>query len=256
MSAACPSRQTHQRSPPPLARLDPRARIVAAVIFSVFVAAVKGFSTLGLALGAAIIAALLAGLSLGGLFKRLAPLNVFMLFLIVLVPLTAGGAPLVEVGPLSFSRDGFFLAAMVVLKGNAIMAALAGLLGTVDVIALGHALHHLRVPDKLAHLLLFTARYVDVLRREHRRLVTAMKVRGFRPRMSLHTYRTYGHLVGMLLVRSLDRSERVLAAMKCRGFRGHFYLLDHFSFSRLDMLCGALGAAVLGLLACVEWLCG
>ena len=211
---------TAATSPPPLARLDPRVRIVAAVIFSVFVAAVNRFPTLGLALAAAIVAALLAGLSPGGLFKRLAPLNVFMLFLIVLVPLTAGGAPLVEVGPLSFSREGFSLAARVVLKGNAIMAALAGLLGTVDIIALGHALHHLRVPDKLTHLLLFTARYVDVLRREHRRLVTAMKVRGFRPRMSLHTYRTYGHLVGMLLVRSLDRSERVVAAMKCRGFRG------------------------------------
>jgi len=227
---------------------------MAAVIFSVFMAAVNRFPTLGLALAAAIVAALLADLSIGELFKRLAPLNVFMLFLIVLVPLTAGGAPLVEVGPLSFSRDGFLLAARVVLKGNAIMAALAGLLGTLDIIALGHALHHLHVPDKLAHLLLFTARYLDVLRREQRRLVAAMKIRGFRPRMNLHTYRTYGHLVGMLLVRSLDRSERVLAAMKCRGFRGHFYLLDHFSFSRFDALCAALAAAVLGLLACVEWL--
>jgi len=255
MSNRPPRRETDEPRRAPLARLDPRARIVAAVVFSVFVAAVNRFPTLGLALAAAVLGALLAGLSLGELLKRLMPLNVFMLFLIVLVPLTAGGSPLVELGPIAFSCDGFLLAARVALKGNAILAALAGLLGTLDIIAVGHALHHLHVPDKLAHLLLFTARYVDVLRRERRRLVTAMRVRGFRPRMDLHTYRAYGHLVGMLLVRSLDRAERVLAAMKCRGFRGRFYLLDHFAFSRHDALWAAAAAAVLAALASVEWLC-
>jgi cobalt/nickel transport system permease protein len=223
------------------------------VVFSVFVAVVSRFATLGLALAAALALAFLAGLSPHGLWKRLAPLNLFMGFLIVLVPLTAGGTPRVEFGPLSFSCDGFLLAAKVALKGNAIVAALAALLGTLDIITVGHALHHLRFPEKLTHLLLFTARYVDVLRREYRRLVTAMKTRGFCPRVSLHTYRAYGYLVGMLLVRGLDRSERVLSAMKCRGFRGRFYLLDHFHFSRRDAWCAALGVAAIGLLTCVEW---
>ncbi len=227
---------------------------MAAVVFSVFVGVVNGFPTLALALAAGVAAALLAGLSWGELFRRLAPLNLFMLFLIVLVPLTAGGLPLVEWGPLSYSRDGFLLAARVALKGNAIVAALAALLGTLDIITLGHALRHLRAPDKLTHLLLFTVRYIDVLRREHRRLVAAMRLRGFRPRMSRHTYRSYGYLVGMLLVRSHDRAERILAAMKCRGFRGRFYLLDHFAFSRCDVCFAALSASTLLVLALAEWL--
>jgi cobalt/nickel transport system permease protein len=37
------------------------------------------------------------------------------------------------------------------------------------------------------------------------------------------------------LVRSLDRAERIAAAMKCRGFRGHFYMLDHFAFAKRDL---------------------
>jgi cobalt/nickel transport system permease protein len=238
----------------PLARLDPRVRVVAAVAFSLLVAVVRRFPTLALALVAAIAVGPLAGLPPRELVKRLLPLNVFLLVLLVVVPLTAGGPPLAEVGPLSISRDGLFLAARVALKGNAILAALAGLLGTLDILTVGHALHHLRAPDKLAHLLLFTARYVDVLHRESRRLLVAMKIRGFHPRMSLHTYRTYGYLVGMLLVRSLDRSERVVAAMKCRGFRGRFHLLDHFSLNRHDVLWAALGGAVLAVLSCVEWL--
>jgi cobalt/nickel transport system permease protein len=79
-----------------------------------------------------------------------------------------------------------------------------------------------------------------------------MKTRGFRPRLSSHTYRTIGYLVGMLLVRSLDRSERVMAAMKCRGFRGQFYLLDHFAFSRWDIWFSVVAASALVLLTLWE----
>ena len=66
--------------------------------------------------------------------------------------------------------------------------------------------------------MLFMVRYFDVLGREYARLRAAMRVRCFRPAMNGHSYRMFGYLVGMLLVRSFDRSERVLAAMKCRGF--------------------------------------
>ncbi len=93
-----------------------------------------------------------------------------------------------------------------------------------------------------------------MLRREYHRLRAAIEVRAFRPGVNMHTYRTYGRLVGMLLVRSLDRSERVVAAMKCRGFHGHFYLLDHFHYSRRDALFAAVAAAILAGIARLEWL--
>jgi cobalt/nickel transport system permease protein len=86
----------------------------------------------------------------------------------------------------------------------------------------------LRLPDKLCHLLLFTYRYIYVFEQEFRRLVQAMKIRGFRPRTNLHTYRSYAYLAAMLLVRSFDRAERVFQAMLCRGFNGTFYSLRTF----------------------------
>jgi cobalt/nickel transport system permease protein len=144
------------------------------------------------------------------------------------------------------------LATKIALKANAIVLALMALLGTMEITVVGHALSHLRVPDKLNHLLLFTIRYIDVLRREYQRLAAAMKIRGFRPRMSRHAYRTYGYLVGMLLVRSVDRSERIMAAMKCRGFRGRFYLLDHFAFSRHDLPFCIVSAVILLALILLE----
>jgi len=241
------------RARPLLDRLDPRGRIVAALIFCVAVTVATRFTTLGLALAGAALAAGLAGMTPGQALRRLAPLNLLMLLVVIVVPLTADGAPAATIGPLHFSEQGLRVAWAIVLKGNAIVLGVLALVGTVDIMVLGHALHHLYVPEKLIHVMLFTVRYVDVLRREYHRLSGAMKARAFRPRMNRHTYRAYGYLVGMLLVRSLDRAERIGAAMKCRGFRGRFYLLDHFALSQRDVWFAVASAALLLALALAEY---
>lgn len=219
---------------------------MAALAFCVVDTLLARLTTLALALAIAAVAAAFAGITPRTALGRLAPLNLFMLLVLLIVPLGAGGTPLVTLGSLRYSQEGLRLAGAVALKGNAIVLAIMALVGTMDVVVLGHALHHLGVPEKLIHVMLFSVRYFDVLRREYHRLAAAMKVRGFRPRMNRHTYRAYGYLVGMLLVRSLERSERIVAAMKCRGFRGRFYLLEHFAFSRRDAYF-AVAATALGI---------
>ena len=219
-----------------IARIDPRARIVVAIVFSLIAAEVRSFAALGAALAAAILAAAFSGLPPAMLLRRLLPLNVLAAILAILLPLSAAGRPVATIGVLRFSQDGLLLAAKIAIKSNAIVLAIVVLIGTMDMNTLGHALSHLRVPARLTHLFLFTVRYVEVLHGEYRRLREAMKVRCFRPRMDGHTYRSLGNLLGMLLVRGYDRSERILAAMTCRGFQGRFYLLDHFVFRRRDAI--------------------
>ena len=83
----------------------------------------------------------------------------------------------------------------------------------------------------------------------HRRLVRAVRVRGFRPGTNLHTYRTYAYIVGMLLVRSYCRADRVHRAMLCRGFRNKFHCLQEFKAGRNEWLFGAaMGGALLVLM--------
>ncbi len=237
-----------------LCRIDPRARVIAAMVFALLVAAAGAWPVLLASLAVAVGGVALSGLAPTVVLRRLMPLELVMLLLLLLLPLGGEGAAWLRLGPLAFSRDGLVLALRVALKGNAIVLGLMGLLASMDAMTLGHALSHLRVPDKLAHLLLFTVRYLDVLDRESRRLRAAMKVRGFRPRMNLHTYRAYGYLVGMLLIRSFDRSERIVAAMKCRAFRGRFYVLNHFSFSRRDLPFCLAATALFILLTWANWL--
>jgi len=237
-----------------LARIDPRLRIVAAAVFAVLVAVARQPTAMWLAALVAVLTCLLCDLPMITVARRLVPLNVLMLVLAVLLALGGEGRPLLVIGPLGFSEDGLRLAGTIALKGNTILLAMLAFLGSLEPATLGHALSHLRVPDRLAHLLLFTIRYVDVLHRELRRMRNAMKARAFRPRLNWHTYRSYGYLVGMLLVRSLERAERVSAAMKCRGFSGRFYLLEHFAFSWIDAVFAVAAVLAAAALAVAEWL--
>jgi len=221
--------------------------------FSVLIAMADRFVVLTAAIGVMLCVTAFSGLSLRLVVGRLLLLNGLLLPLILLLPLTTAGTPLSVIGPICPTREGLLLGLTVALKANGIMLTLLSLLGSMDATTLGHALSHLYVPNKLTLLLLMTVRYLDVLHAETLRLRSAMTIRGFRPQMDGHTYRTYGYLIGMLLVRSFERSQRVVAAMKCRGFRGKFYLLDHFAFSRRDLWFCVTSTVVLFTLALLQW---
>lgn len=220
-------------------RLDPRLRVVACVAGSVLLAAARQRQTLIAALVLTIMLLLLARVRPRAIASRLVGVNVFVLMLLVTLPLTA--------------PDGLRRAIDMALRANAIVILITAMLATMTLPTLGHAMHHLKVPAKLVHLMLLCVRYVDLLRDEHRRLRTAMKVRGFRPGMNRHTYRSFGYLIGMLLVRSFDRAERVAAAMKCRGYDGRLHLLEHFHARRHDAVFAVLLVTALAALICMEW---
>jgi cobalt/nickel transport system permease protein len=194
------------------------------------------FSVLIIYLILGIIAAIIARLPARPVAKRLLRINTFMLLVVLFVPATTAGSPLFTTLSIQFSREGLLWAVMLTLKANGIILLFTALLGTIELFTLGHAFHHLRVPGKLVHLFMFTLRYLDVLHHEYESLLRAMKTRAFRPRMSLRTYGSYGNLLAMVLVRSLERSERIMAAMKCRGFKGQFHVYRRFVLQKHDLL--------------------
>jgi len=217
-------------------RLDPRVKIVSAGMFSIMVALADRFAVLTAALAVSALLVGLARLSGRRVLVRLALVNVFVLLLWFFLPFSHPGQVLFRLGPLEATREGMLLTLAITLKSNAIILAVIALLATSTVFSLVHALRHLKVPDKLVNLSFFTFRYFQVIHREYLRLRAAMRVRCFRPRTDRHTYRSLAYLVGMLLVRSFDRSERVYQAMLCRGYQGRFWILDHFSLQRRDLV--------------------
>jgi cobalt/nickel transport system permease protein len=225
-------------------QLDPRVKIIATFVFSFVVALNNHLPSAALALIFPTILVLAAGIDIKRALRRLAVVNTFVLFLWLFLPFTHHGTVVFSLGPLAVHKEGLLHALLITLKCNAILLTVIALLGTSRIYSLVHALSHLRVPDKLVHLFFFCFRYIHVIHEEYHRLITAMKVRGFKPRTNLHTYRAYAYLVGMLLVRSFDRSARIFAAMKCRGFRGRFYILHHYEMKNCDYMVAASSAAL------------
>jgi cobalt/nickel transport system permease protein len=234
-------------------RLDPRVKIVVVFLFSVVVAVSNRFLVLLLGLALGLCMALLARLPVKQVLVRLVPVNLFIIFLWFFLPFTLQGKPLFSVGPLVGTHEGVLYAARISIKSNTIMTVLIGLVASTSLLTLGHAMHDLKIPKKLVHLFFFTYRYIDVIHKEYLRLVNAMKVRGFRPGTNMHTYRTFAYLVGMLLVRSSDRADRVHTAMLCRGFGGNLYSLSAFSLRACDVISLILMLILILALGVLEW---
>jgi cobalt/nickel transport system permease protein len=233
---------------------DPRLRVVISFAFACVILSLDRLPLQLCVLLLAATLAKLAGLSLKQIFMRLLVLEGFMLVLLLLLPFSVPGESGLRLGDFNASREGFHQALSIVLRAHAVVLALLALVGTLDPVVLGHALAQLRVPDKLVHLFLFTVRYLGVLHDEYQRLRQAMRTRGFVARSNAHTWRSLGWLLGMLLVRSLERSQRILEAMKCRGFNGRFYLMDGRHWRPGDTCFALLGILLLAsLLALDGW---
>ena len=237
-----------ERSHSPIGALDPRVRIVAALVFGIAVVALETLAALTTALLLAIALLGWSRLPARQTLRRVAMMDGFILFMLVLLPFTVPGDPMFTLFGQTASWQGLARAVEIGLTANAVVLVLMTLVGTIEPVTLGHALYKLRMPETLVHLLMFTIRYIEVLREEYLRLRAAMKVRGFRPGTNWHSYRSFGYLVGMMMVRAIERSERLLGAMKCRGFSGKILLLQEFRTSRADVVFGiGLGCVILTL---------
>lgn len=240
-----------------LGGVDPRMRIVMATVYSVVVVACVRIEVLALAFALSVVLLLASRLPTKRTLKRMAAMDGFILFMLVLLPFTVPGDPIFALWGFMASWQGLFRAVEIAMTANAVVLALLVLVGTMEPVMLGHALHALKMPERLVQLLMFSIRYIGTLREEYLRLRTAMKVRGFRPGTNWHTYRSYGYLVGMMLVRAVERSERILGAMKCRGFSGRIMMLHRFETTRTDfafVLAASAAMAVLLLLDFGPWL--
>jgi cobalt/nickel transport system permease protein len=219
-----------------LHRLDPRVKIATFIPYVFTIALMRDINgpLAGLFISASMIT--FAGIGFRKLLGRLVVINTFIFMLWIFLPVSFPGRTVFSIFSLKATYEGFLYALSITLKANAIFLATIAILGTSEVNSLAHALVHLKIPDKLVYLFFFFYRYISVLHEEYGRLKHAMTIRSFRPGTNIHTYRTYGYLVGMLIVRSYERSQRIYKAMLCRGSNGKFHIMSHFKIKKGDIL--------------------
>jgi cobalt/nickel transport system permease protein len=240
------------RTASPLSRLDPRWKLAAIILAGLVVAAVHTPRAAAAALLGAAVLAVLGRLPWRWSVMRLAPVLLFVaVFAVPLIFFPADNAFVWKFGRATVSPSGAETALILLCKAAAIVLLAQVVLATAPLDATLKAAHALYVPGLLAQLALLSYRYLFVLAEELGRMRIALRVRGYRNRMNVHSYRTIGVVTGALLVRGWERGERVGQAMRCRGFDGRFRSLSEFRTTGADLLmffavsAGAVGICIL-----------
>jgi cobalt/nickel transport system permease protein len=229
----------------PLGTLDPRWKLAAFLGAAFTGALLQTLPAAAATLAGALVLARLARLPACWLLVRLGSVALVLAFFLAWLPFAHPG-PRHDLGWFAIAPDGLRLALLLVVKALTIVTLMVTLFATAPLQDICKAAHALRLPGMLVHLVLLTYRFVFLVREEFVRLRTALRVRGFRNRASLQSYRTIAQVAGTLLVRSHDRADRVAQAMRCRGFDGRFRSLHEFGTRIHDVLAFAaiFGSAV------------
>ena len=242
------------RTTSPLSRLDSRWKLAALTLAAVAAAVVHTPVAAAAALAGASVLAVLGRLPWRWWAARLAPAVLFVaVFALPLVFFPQVTGPVWQVGSATASVSGAATALVLICKAAALVTLALVLLATAPLDATLKAAHALHAPGLLVQLALLSYRYLFLLADELGRLRIALRVRGYRNRATLHSYRTIGAVTGALLVRGWERAERVGQAMRCRGFDGRFRSLSGFRTTIADVLAFVLIVAASVEVCVLDW---
>ena len=164
-----------------------------------------------------------SGLPLSYLLKRLRYPGLFILMVVLVLPFGSGETVLAQVGPLALRQEGLTTMLLVVGRFLSILTLGFVLLGTTPFLTLLRAMRSLGLPTLLADMTLLTYRYLFETADMLSTMQTSMRLRGFGYRKRLlkvegRTLTQLSGLLGTLLIRSYERSERIYKAMQLRGY--------------------------------------
>lgn len=223
--------------PTRLSRIDPRAKLVTTFVFVLVVVSFERHAV------AALLPLALFPLALAVLGEVPAAPVLRKLALAAPLALMVGIAnPWLDRAPVPLFGDttlaaGWWSFVSIQLRFVLTVGASLVLVAGTGMFALCAALARLGVPRVFTLQLLFLYRYAFVLGAEAARMATARRLRSAGRRATL---RSYGPLLGQLLLRALQRAQRVHQAMTARGFDGSLPSLQRLRWQPSDtrFVCG------------------
>lgn len=183
-------------------RIHPLVKFLLTLLYMITVVSFDRYQLAGLCSMAIypLVIFLLGDISFGDALRRLR----FVLPLVCLVGITGGVLSMLSL----------------MLKGILTVLASYLLIVTTPMDKICYAMRMLHIPRMFVTQLMLIYRYVTVLLQETGRVMQAYELRA--PGQKGIRIRAWGSLVGMLLLRSMDRAEDVYGSMCLRGFHGEF----------------------------------
>lgn len=203
-------------------RLHPISKLLATIVYVIAVVSFDRYEIIGLLpfVFYPLILILLAELPVVPILKRLLMVEPLIIGIGILNPL--------------FDPKGWITFASIMIKSGLTVTACLVLVSTTGLDKIAQALRTLKVPGIFVLQLLLTFRYLSVLIEELTRMVRAYTLRA--PQQKGVRLKDGGSFAGQLLLRSLDRAERVYEAMKLRGFHGEYHAYGNSKITKKDLL--------------------
>lgn len=215
-------------------RLDPRAKLIATILFLFTVISFPKYEVVALAPFFLFPALLMTIGDIPVLFilKKVLIVSPFAIFIGIFNPFL-DTRTVVVIAEISVSA-GCISFLSILLKFALTVSAALLLIATTSFPGVCHAFRRLGLPSLFVSQLLFLYRYIFVLLEEAMRIARARDMRSFGTRGT--GVKVFIRIIGTLFVRTVDRAERIYYAMLSRGFKGDIPSLKQSSFSRKDFL--------------------
>jgi cobalt/nickel transport system permease protein len=215
-------------------RLDPRAKLITTVVFIAMIVSFGKYEISALIPFVFYPMFLLAAgnLPLTYILRKILLVSPFAVLVGIFNPMLDQDT-IMMIGGLSIT-GGWVSFASILLRFTLTVGAAMTLIAVTGFNAVCMALEKLGAPQFFALQLLFLYRYLFVLVDEAVRMVRARSLRVFNGKgMNLTAY---GSLLGHLLLRTLNRAQRIHSAMWCRGFDGNIRIMKPLSFGRTEFV--------------------
>jgi cobalt/nickel transport system permease protein len=183
----------------------------------------------------------LSGVNAGALIRRVLP----ALPLVLLAGLSnvfLEPSIMMTFGALQVSR-GFVSLVVLLEKAALTVLAVLMLMATTNSAKLLSGLRAIGAPKVLLSVLMLSVRFLTLLAGEAGRMMRAYRLRANSPKGI--RIGDMGSFVGQLLLRSVDRAERVYNAMKLRGYSGEFPVRDAGRLTASSAMYAALVSAAI-----------
>jgi len=92
----------------------------------------------------------------------------------------------------------------------------------------------LKFPKRFISAFYFTWKMIIELQNEFKNIKISLVSRNFSNKTSLFTYQTYGNILGLLFIKSMQKAQNLKDSFDLRGFNGEIYLNSDFSLSKYD----------------------
>lgn len=196
----------------PIHKINTVVKIIITLIYVIKVISIKNFSTVQVSI---LIAYPLILFIIGKI-----PIKIILKKVIFVLPIIISivGINLI----IDFSYNQIIFSLLLLFKCTFSLIGSLLLIVTTGINKLSIGLRKLKVPKILVVQILMLYRYIVLMMEEGYRIKSAYELRTLdRKTMTL---KDWGQIMGQMLLKSIDRSEKIYGAMKLRGFNGEYYI--------------------------------